>query len=55
MLSQVLQPWADGSERHRRVVVTFDTGKSTFRHKIDPGYKADRAEAPEDLRSVIIQ
>lgn len=55
VLGQVLQPWADGSEPHRRVVVALDTGKDTFRHKIDPGYKADRAEVPEDLRSVIVQ
>ncbi|CAM9227746.1 unnamed protein product, partial [Ascophyllum nodosum] len=46
----VLQPWADGSYPHRRIVVAFDTGMDTFRHKLYPGYKADRAEAPEDLR-----
>lgn len=49
---QVLQPWADGTEPRRRVVVALDTGKDNFRHTIYPGYKADRKEAPEDLRCV---
>lgn len=49
---QVLQPWVDGIEPRRKVVVAFDTEGDNFRHELYPGYKASRAEAPEDLRSV---
>ncbi|MBR5754464.1 MAG: DNA polymerase I [Erysipelotrichaceae bacterium] len=32
-------------------VVAFDKGKHTFRHEIDPEYKAGRRETPEELAS----
>ena len=47
---QVLRPWVDGIEPRRKVVVAFDTVLDNFRHELYPGYKASRAEAPEDLR-----
>jgi DNA polymerase-1 len=31
------------------VVLVFDAGRRSFRHEIDPEYKANRPEAPEDL------
>ncbi|CAM9139113.1 unnamed protein product, partial [Laminaria digitata] len=46
----VLRPWVDGIEPRRKVVVAFDTVGDNFRHELYPGYKASRAEAPEDLR-----
>ncbi|CAM9927136.1 unnamed protein product, partial [Sphacelaria rigidula] len=46
----VLQPWADGSEPQRRVVVAFDTGDDNFRHALYPGYKAGRPDTPEELK-----
>lgn len=48
--SQVLQPWADGVEPCRKVIVAFDTGEDNFRHELSPSYKKDRAEAPDALR-----
>jgi DNA polymerase-1 len=33
------------------VALVFDAGRRSFRHEIDPGYKASRPEAPDDLRS----
>ncbi|BDG06224.1 DNA polymerase I [Anaeromyxobacter oryzae] len=33
------------------VALVFDAARTTFRHEIDPGYKASRPEAPDDLRS----
>eukprot|EP00903_Cladosiphon_okamuranus_P018931 g17412.t1 len=44
-------PWADGVETRRKVIVAFDTGDDNFRHELCPGYKKDRSEVPEDLRS----
>ena len=31
------------------ILVAFDKGKKTFRHKLYPGYKAQRSAPPEDL------
>ena len=31
------------------ILVTFDTKEKTFRHEIDPGYKANRSKAPDDF------
>ncbi|HBP53240.1 MAG TPA: DNA polymerase I [Synechococcus sp. UBA8638] len=31
------------------VIVTFDTGQPTFRHQLDPAYKAHRGDAPEEF------
>ena len=31
------------------VAVAFDAGRYTFRHRIDPAYKANRGDPPEDL------
>ncbi|CAM9201306.1 unnamed protein product [Choristocarpus tenellus] len=45
----IVQPWVEGGEPERRVVVTFDSGGVNFRHRIYPGYKGDRKEVPEDL------
>lgn len=50
LLSQVLQPWADGVEPRRKVIVAFDTGDDNFRHELSPSYKKDRTEAPDALR-----
>jgi DNA polymerase-1 len=36
--------------RPDRVVVTFDLPTPTFRHEVDPEYKANRASAPDILR-----
>src|SRR5512138_755879 len=33
------------------VALVFDAAKTTFRHEIDPGYKASRPETPDDLRT----
>jgi DNA polymerase I len=33
------------------VVLVFDAARRTFRHDIDPGYKASRPEAPDDLKT----
>lgn len=33
----------------RQVAVVYDAGRSTFRNRIDPRYKAHRGEPPEDL------
>jgi DNA polymerase I len=33
------------------VVLVFDAGRRSFRHDLDPGYKASRPEAPDDLAS----
>ena len=32
------------------VALVFDAARHTFRHDIDPGYKAGRPEAPDDLK-----
>ena len=32
-----------------RVVLVYDAGRTTFRNRIDPGYKANRGEPPPDL------
>jgi DNA polymerase-1 len=32
------------------VALVFDASRRSFRHDIDPGYKASRPEAPEDLK-----
>jgi len=39
--TQVLEP--------QGVVVAFDTGQPTFRHLLDPAYKANRGQAPEEF------
>jgi DNA polymerase-1 len=36
--------------RPERIAVVFDTGKPSFRSELDPGYKANRNEAPDDLK-----
>ncbi len=33
------------------VALVFDAGRKSFRNEIDPGYKANRPEAPDDLKS----
>jgi DNA polymerase I len=35
--------------RARRVAVVFDAGQRTFRNRIDPTYKANRGDPPDDL------
>ncbi len=35
------------------VIVAMDKGRLTFRHRIDPNYKAHRVEMPDDLRAQI--
>ncbi|HJW72208.1 MAG TPA: DNA polymerase I [Geothrix sp.] len=42
-------------EKHKptHLACVFDTPEPTFRHKIYPDYKANRAEMPEDLRPQI--
>lgn len=37
-------------ERPERIAVVFDTGKPSFRSDLDAEYKANRSEAPDDLR-----
>ncbi|HET6439174.1 MAG TPA: DNA polymerase I [Anaeromyxobacter sp.] len=32
------------------VALVFDAARKTFRHELDPGYKASRPEAPDDLK-----
>src|SRR4051794_36543459 len=32
------------------VALVFDAARRTFRHDLDPGYKASRPEAPDDLK-----
>jgi DNA polymerase-1 len=39
-------------EKPEYLAVAFDTGK-TFRHEVDPNYKATRAKMPDDLRPQI--
>jgi DNA polymerase-1 len=34
----------------QRIAVVFDTGRPSFRSELDAGYKANRNEAPDDLR-----
>jgi len=34
---------------HAHVVVVYDAGQETFRNRIDPRYKANRGDPPEDL------
>lgn len=46
----MVQPWADGVEPRRKVIVAFDTGDDNFRHELSPAYKKDRAEIPDALR-----
>jgi len=31
------------------VIIAFDTGQPTFRHRLDPAYKANRGAAPEEF------
>ncbi len=33
------------------VALVFDAGRKSFRNEIDPGYKANRPEAPDDLKT----
>ena len=47
---EVIKPLAESSKPPQRVVVAFDMGAETFRHKIFAGYKADRTRAPDALR-----
>jgi DNA polymerase-1 len=35
------------------VIVAMDRGRLTFRHQLDPNYKAHRVEMPDDLRAQI--
>src|SRR5690606_3952143 len=36
--------------RPERIAVVFDSGKPSFRLEVDPAYKANRSEAPDDLK-----
>jgi DNA polymerase-1 len=36
-------------ERARRVALVYDAGRTTFRNRIDPRYKAQRGEPPAEL------
>lgn len=47
-LTQVLARYVI-QQRARRVAVVFDAGRLTFRNRIDPAYKANRGDPPEDL------
>lgn len=40
-------------EKPTHIAVAFDPKGGTFRHKIDPNYKAQREETPEDIRTAI--
>ena len=46
MINKILSLVKEGDT----LFVGFDTGKKTFRHKENENYKANRKEAPEDLR-----
>ena len=48
MLWKLLEDMKDG-DRPSHIAVIFDAGKTTFRNKIYPQYKANRPEPPEDL------
>jgi len=48
MLWKLLEDMKDG-DRPSHIAVIFDAGKTTFRNKIYPQYKAHRPEPPEDL------
>ncbi len=37
------------TQKPEYLAIAFDLGEPTFRHEADKNYKADRAEAPEDL------
>jgi DNA polymerase-1 len=39
--------------RPSHVIVAMDKGRLTFRHRLDPNYKAHRVEMPDDLRAQI--
>lgn len=47
-LTQVLARYVT-QLKAQRVAVVFDAGRLTFRNRIDPTYKANRGEPPEDL------
>lgn len=40
-------------ENPTHIAIAFDPKGGTFRHKIDPNYKAQREETPEDIRTSI--
>ena len=40
-------------EKPHYIAAIFESGEPTFRHKMDAGYKANRAAPPEDLESQI--
>jgi DNA polymerase I len=48
MLWKLLEDMKDG-DKPTHLAVIFDAGKTTFRNKIYPQYKANRPEPPEDL------
>ncbi|HWD49570.1 MAG TPA: DNA polymerase I [Rhizomicrobium sp.] len=48
MLWKLLEDMKDG-DRPSHIAVIFDAGKTTFRNKIYPQYKANRPDPPEDL------
>src|ERR1700744_4705499 len=48
MLWKLLEDMKDG-DSPTHIAVIFDAGKTTFRNKIYPQYKANRPEPPEDL------
>lgn len=40
-------------QEYDAILVAFDKGKHTFRHEIDPNYKAGRKPMPDEMRSQI--
>lgn len=48
-IQMLLKLLKDHQPRH--IAVVFDAGRVTFRTELYPGYKANRAETPDDLRS----
>lgn len=42
-------------QQPRRIAVAMDSATPTFRHQLDPRYKANRPPPPEDLRTQIVR
>jgi DNA polymerase I len=49
MLKLIDEQATTNSETHHHIAVVFDAGRSTFRNRIYPQYKANRPPAPDDL------